>query len=209
MSQIGTCSMCNQGPKKVPYYYPKTKKRICPACYKRVTTLGTCPICHQERNLAYLHPETKKPICPTCYKKAAGKRSLIKEGICSECGDGPKPIPYRHPETKGDKDNGNKGNICNNCYIKIKRREKNIPLVKYYLGDLVRNRNPKDPDVYGRIGKVVESSEKKARVNFGERGHVTRVYRKGENFKNITLYARFFSVLVVLVKAAERETVLV
>lgn len=87
---------------------------------------------------------------------------------------------------------------------------KENPPVRYYLGDLVMNQNPKDPDIYGKIGRVVESSEKETRVNFKERGRITRVYRKWENLNNITLHIRCSSIIItLLVKTVKREALLV
>ena len=83
---------------------------------------------------------------------------------------------------------------------------KRHPWVRYYPGDLALSQNLKDPDIYGKIGKVLESSEKEVRVTFGEGWQITRVYRKWENFNNITLYIRSFSVPV---GTAEGQTILI
>ncbi len=83
---------------------------------------------------------------------------------------------------------------------------KRHPWVRYYPGDLVLSQNLKAPDIYEKIGKVLESSEKEVRVTFRERGHITRVYRKWENFNNITLYVRSSSVPV---GSAEGQTILI
>jgi hypothetical protein len=87
---------------------------------------------------------------------------------------------------------------------------KNNPPIRYYPGDLVRNRNPKDPDIFGKIGKVVESNEKEVRVDFKEGKGITRVYRRWENFNHITLHVRYSSIIITLLtETAEKESVLV
>lgn len=60
----------------------------------------------------------------------------------------------------------------------------------YYFGDLVANQNPKDPEIYGRIGRVVYADEKRVKVDFKEAGRIIRVYEKWYNLGNIVLHTR-------------------
>jgi hypothetical protein len=76
---------------------------------------------------------------------------------------------------------------------------------RYFLGDWVQNQNLKDPDIYGKIGKVVESSEEETRVNFRERGGVTRVYKRYENLNNIILHVRLSCLFLVLLRTAKEK----
>jgi hypothetical protein len=81
---------------------------------------------------------------------------------------------------------------------------KENPPVRYYPWDLVKNQNPKDPSVFGKIGEVLTADDRVVRTSFGERGRIRRIYKKWENLNNITLHAR--KPLLPMV-TAEREVV--
>lgn len=78
--------------------------------------------------------------------------------------------------------------------VELPRKEN--PLTIYFSGDLVRNQNPKDSGIYGKIGTVISNSDKEVsndkevRVDFKEHGDITRVYVKWHNLNNIVLHAR-------------------
>lgn len=72
----------------------------------------------------------------------------------------------------------------------IELPRKKDPPIRYYLGDLARNQNPKDPYICGKIGKVVGVNERVILVKFNEPGRVIRIYGKWFNLNNITLDTR-------------------
>ena len=72
--------------------------------------------------------------------------------------------------------------------------------VRYYPKDLVKNQNLKDPDICGKIGWVVRSSEKEVVVDFREVTRIVRVYQKWYNLNNIILHARNLRSLAEIAK---------
>ena len=72
--------------------------------------------------------------------------------------------------------------------VELPRKEN--PPTRYFSGDLVKNQNPKDPGICGKIGVAISNSEKEVKVNFKEPGGVRRIYLKWYNLNNIVLHAR-------------------
>lgn len=96
-----------------------------------MSKIGICPGCdHSSKNLQYRHPKTGAIVCHNCYEKAIEEIILERKqgarenknqkrmGVCPNCGQGPKELNYRHPQSREP--------ICHNCYSKIKRREKRL-----------------------------------------------------------------------------------
>jgi len=213
------CPGCGKERRDVHYLHPKTKEHICQACYSKVSgksrpiKIGHCSKCGEgPKRIPY-----RDGVCPVCYRRSKNKQELFL--------DSPKPkrkskylsrevaiVELEAREARGEKnfpgilqkEDVPLYNAARMFGIELPTR-KNPPAV-YYKGDLVRNQNPKDFDICGKIGEVLGASEKGARVDFGEREQrkIVRVYLKWQNLNNIVLHDRK---PMTLMKVATKELV--
>lgn len=213
----GICPKCKKGPRAVNYLHPKTRQNICYNCYSKIK--------HRERGLLRVPKKSKKPVVTKRLKREnpyPTRKSVVEALEVRTREDAKKPgrkAKYLNKEAViavlEDREIQEEENfpsvLQTTLYHSALRFSIELPIkknhpVRYYSGDLVKNQNPKDPDICGMVGKVLDSSKKEVRVDFRERGGVTRVYRKWVNLNNITLHARNS---LTPVETAKREVVLV
>jgi hypothetical protein len=87
----GVCLECTGKRKGIvrprPHRHPKLPdERICPACYKRLTRMGTCNRCKEtERIVPYTDPtDAKERICNTCHWRESEQKK--RESLAVGCG---------------------------------------------------------------------------------------------------------------------------